>query len=142
MGPDDYLEVMHTAYFKNMGLGLASNVGVWYFRTRGSGVWISSGKNTIEGDPSWAISQDELRARRAEGFQTLQFPTMYPNNRFEVVDLRHGDMEDVSCVGEYRTGFDAELPCVCEPRRGFSNCFGGRNRSQPQLSSHRCPGMP
>jgi hypothetical protein len=52
------------------------------------------------------------------------------NNRFEIVDLRHGDFnsttggESRACVGEYRTGARAERSCACNSALMASNCAG------------------
>ena len=48
---------------------------------------------------------------------------MMKNQRFEIVDLRHGDFghhqaEDAACVGKYRTGLRAERSCHSVMKRG------------------------
>ena len=71
-----------------------------------------------------------------------------PCQRFEVIDLRHGDGETVACAAPYRAGFFADAPCGCEEAKGYANCAKRRtpaprapaSRGAPVGPGPGCPG--
>ena len=155
--PMAWMEVMHTAlgavnFPKRVNfrkhLRADQKVGVWYWRTLGSGVFLSAGRTTrvVDGAADMRWTKD-LPALRAEGVETVQAPLSVRNRgyemrnqRFEIVDLRHGEYgsggEEVGCVGEYRTGFAAERPCECNATLGYVNCRP-RARSRSSIRSRK-----
>ena len=131
-----WMEVLHAAITRGpSGAGGAGLIGTWYYRARGSGIWLNSGRATrvLRGRNASAMGHVEpLHAMRRHGVQTVQAPvsTYMANNRFEIVDLRHGDYNSTTggesrpCVGEYRTGARAERPCACNSVLLATNCAG------------------
>ena len=113
----------------------------WYFHAPGSGIWWNVGKtyvaNVTEDEDHWfptplhvaqrqgllpCRGSEALRRLIRDGYHSLQLPDlarMYPNNHYEIVDLRHWSLKggNISqCArshGEYRSGFSAQQPCSC-----------------------------
>ena len=136
----------------------ANFLGTWYFKVRGSGVWLQVGNRsqTVEGPEDYSNKDGVwLRAARARGVDTVQAPLSsrnkgdpMPCQRFEVIDLRHGDGETVACAAPYRAGFFADAPCGCEEAKGYANCAKRRtpaprapaSRGAPVGPGPGCPG--
>ena len=139
VGPMQWMEVLHAALKQPTGGGGAGAIGTWYYRARGSGVWLNSGRATrvLRGrNASHLLHVSSLLALQRHGVTTVQAPvSVYmQNNRFEIVDFRHGGFgsmaggEDKPCVGEYRAGARAERLCICNDSLMATNCAGANTR--------------
>ena len=73
-----WIEVLHAAIRNGAtGGGSAGLIGTWYYRARGSGIWLNSGKATrvLHGrNASKMTHLEPLHAMRRHGVQTIQAP--------------------------------------------------------------------
>lgn len=72
-----WIEVLHAAQREPAGGGNAGLIGTWYYRARGSGIWLNSGKATrvLRGrNASKMTHLEPLYAMRRHGVQTVQAP--------------------------------------------------------------------
>ena len=133
--PGGWLEVLHSQQAHPSGAGATGRFGTWYYRARGSGVWLHVGNATrvLRGFDADALKQRKsLEALRGAGVRVVQAPvsSYMTNNRFEIVDFRHGDFgsrfggEQKTCVGEYRSGIHAQKRCSCNSTLLATNCAG------------------
>ena len=145
----EWVEVMRVAAFH-----IDEVESSWYWEAKGSGIWLNLGRTLVvnsrrslttlginvslwwgKGTAAALISR-----LRQEKFDTIQFSLgsqgWMRNVRYEIVDMRTPGIQpgrfstrpfiskSCTCNTEYRSGWDASLPCDCQANNSLLNCNG------------------
>ena len=101
-----WIEVLHAAIRNGAtGGGSAGLIGTWYYRARGSGIWLNSGKATrvLHGrNASKMTHLEPLHAMRRHGVQTIQAPVS-----------QHGQGALALLTAAYTAAHRCKRPAAC-----------------------------